>query len=111
MAIVGVGVDIEEIKRFKSADTHFIESIFDATEIEYCQQKKQSAQSFAGIFCLKEAYIKASGTKPHFKEIVVHHKPSGSPFLMVQGAPILAHCSISHSGGNAIGLVVLESLD
>jgi len=63
--IVGVGVDIIEISRFKEASKkwgkNFIDKVFTPREKEYSRNKKNSAQHFAARFAAKEAVFKAFG--------------------------------------------------
>ena len=61
--ILGVGVDIVEVKRFKekpyNKNKKFYEKIFLNSEIEYCLKFKSASEHFAGKFALKEAVKKA----------------------------------------------------
>ena len=54
-----IGVDIEEISRFKGKSKDFIERIFTKYEIEYCSKFKNPESHYAARFCAKEAVIKA----------------------------------------------------
>lgn len=61
----GLGVDIIEIQRIKSAlkrHSRFKERFFTAAEREYCEEYKQAAPHYAGRFAAKEAVVKALGT-------------------------------------------------
>ncbi len=54
-----VGVDIEEISRFKDKSQHFYDKIFTKKEQEYCCSYKHPESHYAVRFCAKEAVIKA----------------------------------------------------
>lgn len=54
-----VGVDIEDISRFKDKSKDFIERIFTPVEIEYCSKFSNPESHYAARFCAKEAVIKA----------------------------------------------------
>jgi holo-[acyl-carrier protein] synthase len=66
MHIIGIGLDATEIARI--ADTvarfgdRFLDRVFTAGEINYCRERRHSAQHFAARFAVKEAAMKALGT-------------------------------------------------
>ena len=64
--ILGVGTDLIEIARIAESirryGERFLRRIFTPREIEYCQRKKNAAESFAARFAAKEAGAKALGT-------------------------------------------------
>jgi len=109
--ILGTGVDIEEIKRFKDSwkDKNFLGLIFTDREIEYCNNKKEPYVSFAGKFCVKEAVIKALDKNINIKEIEVINSENGKPEVYISGKKNnKIHCSVSHSKEYAMAFVVLE---
>ena len=59
----GIGIDIVEIKRFQEKpfekNINFYKKIFTESEIKYCLNKKNSAETFASKFAIKEAVIKS----------------------------------------------------
>ena len=67
--MLGVGIDIEEISRFRKysleKDGHFLKSIFSENELNYCYNKKCPEKHLAARFCAKEAFFKSipSGNK------------------------------------------------
>ena len=110
MMILGLGVDIEEITRFDAADERFIDLIFTPHEKEYCLAHSKPSQHFAGMFCLKEATVKALGKDIGLKNIEIRHEENGKPLIAIGGTcERNMHCSLSHSGDNAIGVVIRES--
>lgn len=122
--ILGVGVDIVEIRRIKEAldrNDNFIDKLFDKTEIEYLKTRNLRPEYVAGRFAAKEAVAKALGTGFrgfNFKDIVIDRTALGKPVVVLKGkAKLMAqkqggrrfHISISHGEDNAIAYAVLES--
>jgi len=124
--LVGTGIDMIEIDRIaQSIDRYgsrFLNRIFTADEIAYCQQKKNSAESFAARFAAKEAGAKALGTGIQYgvtwKELEVRREPGHRPNLYFTGrAGEIAtqlgvrHISLSltHSNTTAMAAVHLEN--
>lgn len=90
--IFGVGIDNIEVKRIKKqidGSSKFKEKIFTAKEIEYCESKKNYAESFAARFAAKEAFLKAIGTGwsdgLQFKDIEILNDERGKPMVHLQG--------------------------
>lgn len=121
--IVGVGVDIVEIRRIKKnidESTLFLEKIFTEGEIEYLKSRNLRPEYVAGRFAAKEAVAKALGTGFRgfgFKDIVVESTTLGKPIVHLRGkAKLIAqnyhqynmHLSISHGEDNAIAYAILE---
>jgi holo-[acyl-carrier protein] synthase len=123
--VLGLGTDLIETRRVQeSIERHgqrFLERIFTAGEIAYCQRKKNAAESFAARFAAKEAGAKALGTGisrgVSWKEFEVRREPSGRPTLHVTGrAREMAdtigvkrmQLSLTHSRDLAMAVVVAE---
>lgn len=108
-----VGIDIEEVKRFKDSyqDQHFIGSIFTEKEIKYCQRKKEPYISFTGKFCAKEAVIKASSKNLGMKDIEILNHPLGEVRVFIKGEEDQTiKCSISHTDDYAVAFVVIDEV-
>lgn len=118
--IRAIGVDMEQIARLKRAmeNPRFLEKCFTKSEQEYIGSKANAAQSAAGIFCAKEAFIKAMGVGiGYFSlcDIEILHEENGKPYLllhnrakeMTEGDHILV--SISHTGDLATAQVLIET--
>src|SRR5580698_2305956 len=64
--IIGLGVDIAEVGRIKSAiERHgetFLRRLYTPAEREYCERFKNKYERYAGRFAAKEAAMKALGT-------------------------------------------------
>jgi holo-[acyl-carrier protein] synthase len=122
--IIGVGVDIVEIRRIKEAidrNDNFIDKLFDKEEIEYLRSRGMRPEYVAGRFAAKEAVSKALGTgfrSFNFKDIVIDRTTLGKPIVVLKGkAKLIAqksggykiHISISHGQDSAIAYAVLEN--
>ena len=77
-----LGIDIEQVNRFLNWENEKLARIFTDNEIEYANKQKNSAQHLCGIYCVKEAFIKAADNKKiAFKNIEVLHTKSGKPYV------------------------------
>ncbi len=93
MIIHGLGVDIVEVKRFKSIskkNRSFIKRIFSKNEINYCNKKKINRfNCYSKRFAAKEAFSKALGTgiggKLSFNEIEINNDKLGKPSIKIRG--------------------------
>ena len=125
MSVLGIGVDLVECARIqRSIDRfgeRFLQRVFTEGEIAYSQSMKYPARHFAARFAAKEALSKAFGTgigkSMGWKDIDVHRKPSGEPFVVLEGgAKQLAAdrgvekiwISLSHTEHHAMAVIVLE---
>jgi holo-[acyl-carrier protein] synthase len=125
MSIVGIGVDLVECARIQHSldrfGERFLRRVFTVGEIGYSQSMKFPARHLAARFAAKEALSKAFGTgigkSMGWKDIDIHRKPSGEPFVVLEGsAKQLATdrgvgkvwISLSHTEGHAMAVIVLE---
>ena len=90
--IFGIGIDNIEVERIKKqidGSTKFKEKIFTMNEIDYCESKKNYAESFAARFAAKEAFLKAIGTGwsdgLKFNDIEILNDMKGKPMIHLQG--------------------------
>lgn len=124
--IHGIGVDIAAISRFQGfinkQNQAIMKRLFTGQELETCNRRKDAASCMAARFAAKEAFLKALGTglregiSWHDMEVV--NDSAGKPELSISGKAKLfcsdfnisrTFLSLSHDGGNAIAMVVLES--
>jgi len=121
MSVLGIGVDLVENARIEHSLERFLHRIFTAGEIEYSQSMKYPARHLAARFAAKEAISKAFGTgigkAMGWKDIDVHRKPSGEPFVVLEGgAKKLAEernvskvsITLSHTEHHAMAVIVVE---
>jgi holo-[acyl-carrier protein] synthase len=123
--LIGTGIDVVEIGRIAQSieryGARFLERIFTADEIAYCQRKKNCAESFAARFAAKEAGAKALGTGIQhgiaWTELEVRRTRGERPTLHFSGRALkiaeklgVKHISLSltHSKEMAIAAVHLE---
>jgi holo-[acyl-carrier protein] synthase len=123
--IISIGVDIVEVYRIRETierTPRFADRVFTEYESEYCQSKGASAaQSYAGRFAAKEAFLKALKTgwrgKITWRDMEVRTDNDGVPTLIVKNeAQVIMrsrgadkiHLSISHTSEHAVAQVILE---
>lgn len=119
--IKGIGIDLIEIDRVAAAVENtegFLEKMFTGREIEYFRSRKMKAETIAGNFAAKEAFVKAVGTGfvgIDTKGIEVLRDEMGAPYVNIlkeemrskmDGLKIFV--SISHSKTNAVAQVIIE---
>ena len=116
--IKGLGVDIIEIDRVRSAveeyGEKFLNRVFTPRELKYCRNRKSfKFPEMAARFAAKEAYSKALGTGIigiHWKEIEVVNNSKGQPHIAISGKIKKGvHVSLSHSKNYAVAEVLIES--
>ena len=93
MKIFGLGTDIVNIKRIenllsKNGD-NFKKRIFSASDIFYCEKKKNLASYYAKRYAAKEAFAKALGVGIRkgivLKNIEILNDKSGKPSIKLTG--------------------------
>lgn len=124
--IYGIGVDIAAIDRFQNfidKENHaLINRLFTEQEQSVCSGRKESASCYAARFSAKEAFLKALGTGLRdgisWHDMEINNNALGKPELILSGKAaelfqakelFSIQLSLSHDGGNAIAMVVLES--
>lgn len=125
MPIIGVGIDIVDVKRIESAVNKrkdFLKRIYTPEEIKMNPKGEFRYQELAGRFAVKEAFFKAikSGWRRGvmFSDVIVLNEPSGAPFITLTGkAKEFAESlgvnsifvSISHTTDLATGIVIIAN--
>lgn len=123
--ILGLGVDIVEVQRIRSAlknAERMVNRVFTAEEIRYCSDRKKKFQHFAGRFAAKEAALKALGTGWQrgitWKDVEVSSNKLGKPELTFHGkakrifqelGARQTQLSITHAQEYALAVVILEN--
>jgi holo-[acyl-carrier protein] synthase len=125
--ISGIGTDIVAIERFQRfidcSNTALLQRVFTERERSVCSARKDSASCFAARFAAKEAFLKALGTGLRngisWQDMEIALNDMGKPELLLTGRAreIFAQqglgsvfLSLSHDGGTAVAMVVLETL-
>ena len=123
--IISTGIDIVEVYRIAETMTRtprFTERVFTYAEREYCDAKgAAAAQSYAGRFAAKEAFLKALQTgwrgKITWHDIEILSDDQGVPSLNISGEAAKLvdergvaqmHLSISHTAEHAVAHVMFE---
>lgn len=115
--ILGVGVDVEEIVRFKEKlfdeNKSFYGRIFTSREIEYCLSKYNPYAHFTGRFAAKEAVFKAlnSVVKVSLSDIEIENDTHGVPNAVLKcylPEGISLRVSISHAKEYAVAFAIVE---
>src|SRR6185369_1947043 len=123
--IFGIGTDIVEISRFQrfvdQGNTPLLERLFTEQERQVCQARKGTAACYAARFAAKEAFLKALGSGLRdglsWQDMEVVNDSLGKPELLLTGKAqdifrdkslSTALLSLSHDGGYAVAMVVLE---
>jgi holo-[acyl-carrier protein] synthase len=121
--IIGLGMDATDIPRIAATieryGQRFLERVFTAGEIAYCQRRREPAIHFAGRFAAKEAAMKALGTghtqQVLWRDVEVVRK-GGPPQLLFHGGAARRFAvmeagssllTITHSDALALAQVLL----
>jgi holo-[acyl-carrier protein] synthase len=124
--IIGIGIDIAEVPRIRQSierfGDRFLQRIYTAGEIRYCDSKANRVERYAARFAAKEAAMKALGTGwnhgVRWRDCEVARLPGGRPTIAFHGkagevAARLgvkhAALSLAHTAEQAIAQIILES--
>lgn len=121
-AVLGIGVDIEEIARFEQLTAEwglrFENKVYTEREIRYCNGKIRPAQHFAARFAAKEAFSKAIGTgwtgAFRWTDVEIRNDEAGKPSFHLHNSlaerfgGLNIHLSLSHSGAYVAAMVVIQ---
>jgi holo-[acyl-carrier protein] synthase len=123
--IIGTGVDVVEIARFRKVEERlkerFILRVFTPGEQQFCNRHRDPVPHFAVRFAAKEALFKALGTGwakgVTWLDVEVQRERQDAPAMVLHGeAQRLSeamgahkvHLSLSHSENYAVAMVILE---
>jgi holo-[acyl-carrier protein] synthase len=123
MDIIGIGTDITECLRIARMIEHhgefFIDRVYTAEEIRYCQCRKQATQHYTGRWAAKEAVLKALGTGWRrgisWQDVEIINQSGGKPICLLHDGALDAakqlgilnvHVSISHCRTHATAYAV-----
>lgn len=118
---MNVGVDIEEVGRFRRLirNKRFMSRIFTRQEILYCSAKKRKLEHFAVRFAAKEAVWKAlsdvlSRQKKSLahRDIGISNDPSGKPRVVLPRRlarlAVRTTVSLSHTKSYAVAVALIR---
>jgi len=124
--IVGLGIDLCPVARMAAVLERqgrlFVDRVFTAGEQARAGDSRVAAERYAARFAAKEATIKALGAPRglSWREMEVVSAPDGRPSLELHGIAeqragelgvARCHLSLTHAGGVAAAVVVLERED
>ena len=123
--IIGTGIDIVEIARFRKiiagSGERFLNRVFTPDEQRFCLARRDSAPHFAARFAAKEAVFKALETGwakgITWLDVEVRRQEQGAPKIILHGTAreIAAskgvgstHLSLTHTNNWAAATAILE---
>lgn len=109
---MNIGIDIEEVKRFEYLllkKPNLLRRFFSSEEWNYANQKAAVAQSLAGLWCAKEAVVKAF-SEYHVvlvRDVFISHYENGAPIIkeikgLIDFERYIIKISISHTTDFAV---------
>lgn len=108
---LGVGIDIEDVERWRKSDIRW-DALFTDAERAYCRSKADPALHFAGFWCLKEAVFKAAGGSLNIslRDVLISHHADGAPRVELRGQDVKLNdrvlVSLSHSPTSVVAIAV-----
>ena len=123
--IVGTGIDIAEVPRIAQSiarfGDRFLQRVYTAGEIRYCDSKANRVERYAARFAAKEAAMKAMGTgwnrNVGWSEIEVVRERGKAPTITLHGKSAAFarrknithfHLSLTHTVDQAIAHAIAE---
>ena len=111
MKIIGIGIDIENISRFRKLpygkNRGFYRKIFTTKEIKYCLSKPDPYQHFSARFSAKEAVIKAWLKPVNPKDIEIIRASDSLSARIKKRKDLSIFVSMSHTHELAASIVVI----
>ncbi len=112
---MAIGVDIEDIERFKGKSDDFLHRVFTDAELEYSLKFSKPESHLAARFCAKEAVIKALTALDidgvSYNDIEVFHNEKKCPQIRILKPVeknIIFQLTLSHDRTKAIAFVIAE---
>lgn len=122
MKIIGTGVDIVEVPRFRKSvkrwGPRMLGRLFTPAELAYCRSYKDPHEHLAVRFAAKEAVVKALGAPKglalEWKDLEVVRTAAGQPGVRFKGTlsrwkKLKVHLSLSHTKNYAVASAVITS--
>jgi len=118
-----VGIDILDVERMNKIlkKNNHLNQIFSEMELDYYKNKNNYLPTLAGMFCAKEAFLKALGigirNGINFLEIEVDHDDTGRPIFklsdhikdILKSLKIVEYeLSISHTDNFASAICIMN---
>ena len=122
MKIIGTGVDLVEVPRFRKSvkrwGIRFLDRLFTPDELIYCRSYKNPHEHLAVRFAAKEAVVKALGAPKglalEWKDLEIVRAESGQPGVRFKGSmscwrKLKVYLSLSHTKNYAVASAVVVS--
>ena len=118
--ILGVGIDVVDTERWARSLRRIQHEVFTPQELADCADRVDRVDALAARFAAKEACLKALDTGIRggaLRQIEIVSAPGGAPRIRLEGALATrarkafvqrAHVSLTHEGGIAAAVVILE---
>lgn len=118
-----VGIDVLDAVRMENLKNNqqHLKQVFTDKEIEYCNLVKNNLPRLAGMYCAKEAFLKALGIGIRngisFLEIEVDHEENGRPIFKLSDhikdilksvKVVNVELSISHTDNLATAICIMQ---
>ncbi len=120
MKIVGTGIDLVEVPRFRQSvkrwGIRFLDRLFTPEELAYCRSYKDPHEHLAVRFAAKEAVVKAIGAPKglalEWKDLEIIRASSGQPGVRFKGSmsrwkKLKVYLSLSHTKEYAVASAVV----
>ena len=115
-----IGIDLLDHNRFEELKYNetFMNNTFTEQELEYIKSKNNYNGTIAGLYCSKEAFLKAIKKGIHnysLKDIEISHEENGAPFIILYNELNELYknkninVSISHDVDYTTSVVLIES--
>ena len=112
---MAIGVDIEDIERFKGKSNDFLHRVFTPLELEYCLKFSKPESHLTARLCAKEAVVKALTAldieNVPYNKIEVFHNEKQCPQIRILKQiekNVVFQVSLSHDRTKAIAFVTAE---
>ncbi len=122
MKIIGTGVDLVEVPRFRKSVKRWggrmLSRLFTPAELSYCRSYRDPHEHLAVRFAAKEAVVKAIGAPKglalEWKDLEIVRAASGAPGVRFKGSmarwkKLTVHLSLSHTKAYAVASAVVTS--
>lgn len=122
MKIIGTGVDLVEVPRFRESvkrrGSRLLDRLFTPDELAYCKSYKDPHEHLAVRFAAKEAVVKALGAPKglglKWNDLEIIRSKFGQPGVRFKGTlsrwkRLKVHLSLSHTEQYAVASAVVTS--
>ena len=115
MKILGTGIDIVEVSRFKQAvrkgGARFLNRVFSKRELDQLKRRRDPSEGLAARFAVKEAVVKAFGSRADapksLQQIEILKTEKGVPCVTLPSKNLEVFISLSHAREVAIASALL----